>query len=42
MQQAKEAPGGDTSAEAGADSGAYNEDMDKMRCILYAHGGMSR
>lgn len=43
MQQSKKeahnSPGGDTFAESGADSGAYNKEMDRMRCILYAHGG---
>lgn len=43
MQQAKGAPGGDASTdESSADSGAYNKDMDNMRCILYAHGGTLR
>jgi hypothetical protein len=42
MQQAKkDNPGGDASAESGADSGVYNKEMDRMRCILYAHGGTS-
>ena len=24
------------------ESGTYHQDMDEMRCILYAHGGMYR
>ena len=44
MQQGKKgsnSPGGNASPESGPESvpGAYNKEMDEMRCILYAHGG---
>jgi hypothetical protein len=42
MQQAgKDSPASDGFTESDVDSGAYSKEMDRMRCILYIHGGTS-
>jgi hypothetical protein len=41
MQQALQGPNNNSSADAFPESnGTYNKEMDAMRCILYAHGGI--
>lgn len=38
-QNASEKTNGSAFTDDDPDSGAYQEEMDEMRCILYAHGG---
>lgn len=39
MQQKAEGRSAESAPEDASDSGRYQERMDEMRCILYAHGG---